>query len=81
MFCFNKEYKVLSNTINASIYFEKTETEGEKKAREKQISDLQNSVARRENLLANENYVKKAPKNIVEMDRIKLDEEKKKLQE
>lgn len=76
-----KEYKVLSNTINASIYFEKTETEGEKKAREKQISDLQNSIARRENLLANENYVKKAPANIVEMDRIKLDEEKKKLQE
>lgn len=77
----SKEYKILSNTIKASIYFEKTETEEDKKTREKQISDLQNSIARRENLLANENYVKKAPANIVEMDRIKLDEEKKKLEE
>lgn len=77
----SKEYKILSNTIKASIYFEKTETEEDKKTREKQISDLQNSIARRKNLLANENYVKKAPANIVEMDRIKLDEEKKKLEE
>ena len=33
----------------------------------------------REKLLSNENYVSKAPANIVEQDRIKLKEEKEKL--
>ena len=36
---------------------------------------------RREKLLANENYVNKAPKQIVELDRQKLAEEKQKLAE
>ena len=37
------------------------------------------SIERREKLLSNENYVNKAPKNIVDMDREKLAEEKEKL--
>ena len=45
------------------------------------IKALQLSIARREALLANENYVNKAPAKIVEMDRTKLEEEKKKLEE
>ena len=42
---------------------------------------LTESINRREKLLANENYVNKAPAKIVELDRQKLIEEKKKLEE
>ena len=76
-----KAYKVFSNRIKATIFFEKVESEAEKIAKNTQIELLKASIKRRENLLANENYVKKAPANIVEMDRNKLIEEKKKLEE
>lgn len=76
-----KSYKVFSNRVKATIFFEKIETEAEKKLKEEQIKTLTSSIERREKLLANENYVNKAPINIVEMDRNKLAEEKKKLEE
>ena len=76
-----KSYKVLSNNIKATIYYEKEETEEELLLKEKQINDLKESILRREKLLSNENYVNKAPANIVELDRQKLAEEKKKLEE
>ena len=74
-------YKVFSQRIKATIYFEKQMTEEEKAVKEQQIKALEESIARREKLLSNENYVNKAPANIVEMDRQKLEEEKKKLEE
>ena len=76
-----KAYKVFSNRIKATIFFEKIETEAEKVAKEAQIKMLTESINRREKLLANENYVNKAPEKIVELDRQKLLEEKKKLEE
>ena len=76
-----KAYKVFSSRVKAQIFFEKVETELEKKAREDQINMLKASITRREKLLSNENYVNKAPANIVNMDRQKLEEEKKKLEE
>ena len=76
-----KAYKVFSNHIKATIFFEKIESEAEKAAKEAQIKLLEASIKRRESLLANENYVNKAPANIVEMDRQKLAEEKQKLEE
>ena len=76
-----KAYKVFSNRVKAQIFFEKVETELEKKAKETQINMLKASIARREKLLSNENYVNKAPANIVQIDREKLEEEKKKLEE
>lgn len=76
-----KAYKVFSNRIKAIIYFEKIETEADKALREAQIDQLKKSIARREGLLSNENYVNKAPQNIVEADRKKLEEEKLKLKE
>ena len=76
-----KAYKVFSNRVKAQIFFERIETEAEKKAKEAQIKLLQASIERRKKLLSNENYVKKAPKNIVEMDQKKLEEEEKKLEE
>ena len=76
-----KSYKVSSDKIKATIFFEKLETEKDKEAKANTINTLKDSIARREKLLSNENYVNKAPSNIVEMDRKKLEEEKKKLEE
>ena len=76
-----KAYKVFSNRIKATIFFEKLESEADKAIKETQIKLLQASIERREKLLSNENYVNKAPANIVELDRKKLEEEKKKLEE
>ena len=76
-----KAYKVFSSRVKATIFFEKAETEADKIAKEAQIKLLTDSIARREKLLANENYVNKAPTNIVELDRKKLAEEKQKLAE
>ena len=76
-----KAYKVFSKTVRAQIFFEKIETEADRAAKEIQIKTLTDSIARREKLLANENYVNKAPASIVEMDKQKLEEEKKKLED
>ena len=76
-----KAYKVFSARTKATIFFEKAETMADKLAKEAQIKLLTESITRREKLLANENYVNKAPANIVEMDRKKLAEEKQKLEE
>ena len=76
-----KAYKVFSSKVKATIFFEKIETSADKAFKEAQIKLLSDSINRREKLLANENYVNKAPKNIVELDRKKLEEEKEKLKE
>ena len=76
-----KAYKVFSNRIKATIFFEKIESEADKAIKETQIKLLKASIERREKLLNNENYVNKAPAKIVELDRSKLEEEKKKLEE
>ena len=76
-----KAYKVFSERVKARIFFEKVETEAEKINKASQIKVLESSIARREKLLLNENYVNKAPAYIVENDRKKLEEEKKKLEE
>ena len=76
-----KSYKVISNYANGEIYFEKELTPEEKQAKENLINSLKSSIERREKLLSNENYVNKAPANIVEMDKQKLEEEKNKLKE
>ena len=76
-----KAYKAFSKRVKAQIFFEKAMSEADKLLEMKQIEVLRASIARREKLLSNENYVKKAPQNIVDMDRQKLEEEKKKLAE
>jgi len=74
-------YKVFSNKIKATIFFEKKLNEADLKLKEKEIELLKSSIAKREKLLANENYVNKAPQKIVDLDREKLELEKKKLEE
>ena len=76
-----KSYKIISNYTNGEIYFEKELTPEEELAKENLINSLKQSIERREKLLSNENYVNKAPANIVEMDKQKLEEEKNKLKE
>ena len=66
-----------SKNINITYYYEGSGEDEAKKQEE--IEKLKASIARREGLLSNENYVNKAPANIVEMDRKKLAEEKEKL--
>ena len=72
-------YNVETKGYKATIYYEKVESEEEKLLKQKQIEELKKSIERREKLLSNENYVNKAPKNIVDMDKAKLEEEKEKL--
>ena len=74
-------YKVFSNKVKATIFFEHIETVAEQESKKLLIEGLKASIARREKLLSNENYVNKAPAKIVEMDRKKLEEEKIKLEE
>ncbi len=76
-----KAYKVFSKRVKATIFFEKIESAADKLLKDAQIKALELSIERREKLLSNENYVNKAPAKIVEMDRQKLEEEKKKLDE
>ena len=46
----------------------------------KEQENLLNSIARREKLLSNENYLKKAPSNIVEAEKLSLKKEKEQLE-
>ena len=66
-----------SKYIDITYYYEGSKEDESKKQEE--IKKLEASIERREKLLSNENYVSKAPANIVEADRIKLAEEKEKL--
>ena len=70
-----QSYNVKAGSYEATIYYEKVLTDEEKQAKEKQIKDLENSIARRKNLLSNENYVAKAPQALVEKERETLKKE------
>jgi valyl-tRNA synthetase len=76
-----KAYKVFSKSVKAQIFFEKLETEADKKLKETQIELLKLSIERRKKLLSNENYVNKAPEMIVNKEREDLEKEIKKLEE
>ena len=68
-------YIVKSSKYEAIIYYEKKETLEEKILKEKQIESLKASIERRRKLLANENYVSKAPEAVVNKERETLKEE------
>ena len=67
-----------SNLVNITYYYKGSEEDTSKVLDE--IKNLESSIERRTKLLSNENYVNKAPKNIVDMDRKKLEEEKERLE-
>lgn len=65
-----------SSLIDITYFFK---NEVNKEELEENIKKLKDSIERRKKLLSNENYVNKAPKNIVDLDREKLVEEEAKL--
>ena len=72
-----KEYKVSYGKLEAIIYYEKEVTEEDILAKEKQIESLKASILKREKLLSNAGFVSKAPEQLVNDEKIKLEEEKK----
>ena len=73
-----KAYNYKSKNIN--ITFHQKGKEINKEMLITEIEKLKQSIEKRTKLLSNENYIKKAPQNIVELDRQKLKEEQEKLQ-
>ena len=68
------------NGIRIDILYDNSKNlEEEKENLQKEKENLLNSISRREKLLANVNYVNKAPANIVEAERSNLQKEKDKL--
>ncbi len=72
-----KEYKVSYGKLEALIYYEKEVTEEDILAKEKQIESLKASILKREKLLNNAGFVSKAPEQLVNDEKRKLEEEKK----
>lgn len=70
------KYQVTDNNYSLDIYYQKEMTEEDRKLLENQITNLQNSIQRREKLLSNQGYLTKAPKELVEGEKMKLEEEK-----
>ena len=68
------------NGIRIDILYDNSKNlEEEKENLQKEKENLLNSIYRREKLLANVNYVNRAPANIVEAERSNLQKEKDKL--
>ena len=72
-------YPVHFGEYDATIYFESVMSEEDKLNLEKEIQSLKASIAKRKALLANENFVNRAPSNLVEQERVKLAQEEEKL--
>ncbi len=72
-------YPVHFGEYDVTIYFESVITEEDKALLKKEIDTLKASIAKRKGLLANENFVSRAPKELVEQERIKLSQEEEKL--
>ena len=66
-----------SKFIDITYYFDKEVVDDS--ILKEEIKKLEESISRRRKLLSNENYVNKAPQNVVEADRKKLSEEEEKL--
>ena len=73
------KYSCIYKNYNVDLYYEKEITEEDMMLKNKQISDLEASIARRKNLLSNENYLNKAPKELVEKEKNTLKDEEEKL--
>ena len=72
-------YPVHFGEYDVTIYFEKEVTEEDKAALTKEIDVLKASISKRKALLANDNFVSRAPSNLVEQERVKLALEEEKL--
>ena len=66
------------NRDSNRLYFEVKNKVSEEDI-QKEIEELEKSINKRKNLLSNENFVKRAPENIVANEKQKLIEEEEKL--
>ena len=73
-------FKVNTKNYEAIIYYEKEITEEDLLLKERRIEELKNSINKRENLLNNENFVNRAPADLVNKEKVKLEEEKQELE-
>ena len=73
------KFNIKYQDYDLDIYYEVVLSQEDIKLKEKQIASLKQSIARRESLLANTNYVNKAPQELVAKERKTLEEEKEKL--
>ena len=71
----------LNNISIEILYNDEIDHELELENLKKEKEKLESSIERRKKLLSNENYVNKAPANVVENDRIQLEKEQLKLEE
>ena len=76
-----KETIKLNNLVIDILYNDEIDHELEKENLIKEREKLEQSIERRKKLLSNENYVNKAPTQVVENDRIQLEKEQLKLEE
>ena len=74
------KFTVQFGRFKAVVFYLKEETEEDVKLKEKQIENLRASISKRERLLSNQGFVSKAPDNLVNDEKKKLDEEKKLLE-
>ena len=72
-------YHVYTPSFDCTIYYDKEITEEDRLALEKEIKDLEVSIAKRKGLLNNANFVSKAPTALVEQEKEKLKQEEEKL--
>ncbi len=72
-------YHVYTPSFDCTIYYDKEITEEDRLALEKEIKDLEASIAKRKGLLNNANFVSKAPTALVEQEKEKLKQEEEKL--
>ncbi len=88
-FSFSKDVLITSKAVSKGVKYAYTKfnlfiedniSDEEKEAKKaKDIAFLKSEIARSENMLANKNFVEKAPKEKVELERKKLEEYKKRL--
>ena len=71
----------LNNLSIEILYNDEIDHELELENLKKEKEKLESSIERRKKLLSNENYINKAPANVVENDRIQLEKEQLKLEE
>ena len=77
---YDVEFIKLDNLSIELIYDNSKNKEELINSLKKEQANLLNSITRREKLLSNENYLKKAPSNIVDAERIALKKEKEQLE-
>ncbi len=70
------KFNISNKLYNVDIYYEKQVTKEDLEQINKQINMLKNNILRRTKLLSNEGYLNKAPKELVQQEKDKLEEEK-----